>query len=309
MGFLQQGQWHSDMSFATDKKGDFVRRDSQFRHWVKRDGSSEFAAEANRYHLYVSYACPWASRTLIMRAVKGLQHCIDVTVVEPLMLENGWEFSEGGEPVMGKCFLYELYQFADPAYSGRVTVPVLWDKKNQTIVNNESADIMRMMNSEWQEFASSDVDYAPKEMLKEIDEINQYVYDNVNNGVYRCGFAVTQAAYDRAFDRLFAALDSLEERLSERPYLLGSRLTEADWRLFVTLIRFDVVYVGHFKCNRQRIADYPHLTRYLHELLQYPGVAETVHFDHIKQHYYGSHRHINPSGIVPKGPGLGLACR
>jgi putative glutathione S-transferase len=259
-----------------------------------------------RYHLYVSLACPWAHRTLIFRALKGLDNAISVSIVDPLMLEDGWAFSDfpGCVPdtVNHARYLREVYAKADSRYSGRVTVPVLWDRETGTIVNNESSEIVRMLNSEFEDIARLHEDYYPQPLRAEIDAVNQLVYKNINNGVYRCGFATTQEAYDGAFDALFSALDELEARLDRSRYLVGDRITEADWRLFPTLVRFDAVYYGHFKCNLRRIGDYPNLSNYLRDLYQVPGIAETVDMSHIKRHYYASHRHINPTGIVPKGP-------
>lgn len=306
MGLLIDGRWHDQWYDTKASGGAFVRSASRFRQWVRADGSTPFRPEVGRYHLYVSYACPWAHRTLIVRALKRLEDVITVSVVEPLMLANGWELPPGADPLNGVRFLHEIYTKADPLYSGRVTVPVLWDRETGTIVNNESAEIIRMLNGEFDAFGDATLDLYPEALRGEIDAINEFVYDRVNNGVYKAGFATSPDKYEAAFDALFAALDSLEGRLSRQRYLIGSVLTEADWRLFTTLVRFDAVYVGHFKCNLRRIADYPHLSGYLRELYQVPGVRETVHFDHIKRHYYGSHATINPTGIVPKGPALDL---
>jgi len=295
-------------------KGEFVRSVSKFRNWVTRDGSAGpgdvggFIAEPGRYHLYVSYACPWAHRTLIIRVLKGLEDVISVSVVHPLMPAESWIFGEypgATEDHVNKAgYLYENYLKADPAFDGLVTVPVLWDKKRQTIVNNESSEIIRMLNSEFDEFGNSDVDFYPQALREEIDAINKPVYDNVNNGVYRAGFATTQEVYNSAYDRLFNTLDELETRLSRQRYLAGEQITEADWRLFTTLVRFDAVYYNHFKTNKKRLIDYPNLWAYTRELYQVPGVAETVNMDHIKYHYFASHRSINPAGIVPKGPDI-----
>jgi putative glutathione S-transferase len=312
MGLLVDGVWKDQWYDTASTGGRFVRTTTRFRNWVTPDGSpgpsgeAGFAAERGRYHLYVSLACPWAHRTLIFRKLKRLEDVISVSVVEPLMGTQGWVFGEGAttDTVNGKTKLSEVYLLADPHFTGRVTVPVLWDKKRRSIVNNESAEIIRMLNSAFDALTEAKTDYYPAELREEIDAINARVYDNVNNGVYRAGFASTQAAYEEAFLALFATLDDLEQRLSRQRYLVGSRLTEADWRLFTTLVRFDAVYVGHFKCNLRRIADYPNLSNYLRELYQVPGVAETVSIDHIKRHYYASHRQINPSGIVPLGPEL-----
>ncbi len=299
------------------KNGEFIRWESGFRHWVTPDGSpgpsgeGGFPAAPDRYHLYVSYACPWAHRTLILRALKGLDELISVSVVHPLMPPESWVFGEypGATPdqVHGFDKLLQLYAHSAPGFDGVVTVPVLYDKQRQTIVNNESAEIVRMLNSAFDAWGNADLDLYPAELRAEIDAINALVYENINNGVYRSGFATTQAAYEDAFDKLFATLDQLEARLATQRYLVGERLTEADWRLFTTLVRFDPVYHGHFKCNRQRLVDYPNLWAYTRELYQVPGIAETVNMDHIKRHYYGSHQHINPTGIVPKGPELDFA--
>ena len=302
MGLLVDGVWQDRWYDTASSGGRFVRKASQFRNRVTADGSSGFKAEANRYHLYVSYACPWAHRTLIFRVLKRLQDVISVSVVEPLMLENGWELAPEADPVNGARFLHEIYTRAQTDYSGRVTVPVLWDRVTGTIVCNESAEIIRMFNDAFADLGASDVDYYPGPLREEIDSLNALIYDTVNNGVYRAGFATTQDAYKEAFEALFASLDRLEDRLGRRRYLLGNQLTEADWRLFTTLLRFDPVYVGHFKCNRRRLVDYPNLWDYTRDLYQVPGVADTVHFDHIKRHYYGSHRTINPTGVVPSGP-------
>ncbi len=248
-------------------------------------------------------ACPWAHRTLIFRKLKKLEDMISVSVVDPLMLEEGWTFAEP-DPINGAKRLYEVYLAADPTYTGRVTVPVLWDKKRKTIVSNESTEIIRMFNSAFDGVGAAKGDFYPEALRQEIDAINAEIYDKVNNGVYKAGFATTQQIYEQAFDTLFSTLDALEEKLSHQRYLVGNSLTEADWRLFITLVRFDAVYVGHFKCNLRRIADYPHLSNYLRELYQVPGVAETVNMDHIKTHYYGSHKTINPTGVIPKGPEL-----
>jgi len=313
MGLLVDGQWQ-DRWYETEKHGgEFVRQESRFRHWVTADGSAGpsgeggFAAEPGRYHLFVSLACPWAHRALVFRRLKGLEKVIGVTVVEPLMLENGWELGQAARatcPLPGIRYLYELYLAVDPRMSGRVTVPVLWDQQRNTIVSNESAEIIRMFNSAFNAFSDQATDYYPEELRAEIDSINERVYESVNNGVYRAGFATSQAAYEAAFERLFATLDWLESRLSQQRFLLDSGITEADWRLFTTLVRFDAVYYGHFKTNLRRIEDYPHLSEYLRDLYQQPGVADTVDFEHIKVHYYGSHKNLNPPGIVPRGPKL-----
>ena len=310
MGKLIDGVWH-DVGYDTKKTGGrFVRRESQFRNWVTADGSSGFAAEPGRYHLYVSLACPWAHRTLIYRRLKRLEAVIPVSVVHWHMAENGWEFGAGdhdgsdctGDRLGGRSYLHQLYSDAEADYTGRVTVPVLWDTRTHTIVNNESAEIIRMFNSAFDAWGDAGLDLYPADLRGEIDALNETVFLKVNNGVYRAGFATSQAAYEEAFDDLFATLDELEAGLARRRYLLGDRLTEADWRLFTTLLRFDPVYYGHFKCNQRRLAEYPNLWAYTRELYQVPGVAETVNFRHIKHHYYVSHRTINPTGIVPKGP-------
>ncbi len=293
-------------------KGEFIRTTSGFRNWVTPDGSAGpsgdggFAAEANRYHLYVSYACPWAHRTLIYRALKGLNDIISVSVVHPLMPAESWVFGEypgaTEDHVHGTKYLYENYRHADPDFDGVVTVPALWDKKRDTLVNNESSEIIRMLNSAFDHLTGNQLDFYPESLRAEIDAINEPIYDNVNNGVYRCGFARSQQAYDQAFDRLFDTLDMLEQRLAKQRYLVSKQITEADWRLFPTLVRFDPVYVGHFKTNRQRLVDYPNLWGYTRELYQVPGIAETVNMDHIKYHYYASHESVNPTRIVPRGP-------
>lgn len=304
MGLLVDGQWH-DKWYDTKKHGGrFVRSESQFRSTIEKGG--EFEPESGRYHLYVSYACPWAHRALIFRKLKGLEPHIDVSVVKPLMVENGWEFGEAplNEPLYGLDFMYELYLKADSNYSGRVTVPVLWDKKKQTIVNNESAEIIRIFNSSFNELTGNTEDFYPQQLRSDIDSVNEWVYHSINNGVYKSGFATTQDAYEEAFDELFTALDRVESILSKQRYLAGNQITEADWRLFTTLVRFDAVYFGHFKTNKKRIVDYPAMWNYLRELYQYPGVKETVVMDHIKTHYYASHKTINPTQVVPKGPDI-----
>jgi putative glutathione S-transferase len=302
MGVLVEGEW-LDRGYDTAKTGGaFVREESGFRDTVTADGSSGFPAEPGRYHLYVSFACPWAHRTLIFRKLKRLDAVIGMTAVEPLMLEEGWTFSEAGEPLYGKRRLHEIYTLAVPRYSGRVTVPVLWDKARRTIVNNESAEIIRMLNSAFDRWAAPG-DYYPEPLRAEIDSINGRVYDEVNNGVYKSGFATKQSIYESAVERLFSALDWLEERLEAGSgWLVGKRLTEADIRLFTTLIRFDAVYYGHFKCNRRHVYEYRNLWDLVRRIRALPGVAETIDLDQIKRHYYGSHRHINPTGIVPVGP-------
>ncbi|MDQ6976156.1 MAG: glutathione S-transferase family protein [Mariprofundaceae bacterium] len=300
MGMLIDGQWEKDDGKWASKDGLFRRVQSTFRC---RIGDAQFPAEKNRYHLYVSLACPWAHRALIFRKLKGLDAMVPITIVHPHMLEDGWVFDKP-DPLYGFTHVHQLYSKADPHYSGRVSVPILWDSMQQTIVCNESAEIIRIFNTAFDALTGNTDDYYPIELQSEIDAINTFIYDGINNGVYKCGFATTQAAYDEAFMRLFAALDSIEERLEKQRYLLGNRISEADWRLFTTLIRFDTVYVGHFKCNRNRIADMPNLWGYLRDLYQQPNIAETVNFSHMKEHYYYSHAAINPTRIVPKGPSM-----
>lgn len=303
MGYLLNGVWHDGWYDTTKTGGEFVRSEAAFRNHITADGASGFRAEPGRYHLYVSLACPWAHRTLIFRKLKRLEDALSVSVVEPVMSTEGWAFSDAlPDHVNGFSYLHQLYTTARPAYSGRVTVPVLWDKRGATIVNNESAEIIRMLNAEFRDHVPIGHDYYPAHLRAQVDEINAFVYANVNNGVYRCGFAGTQDAYEAAAKRLFDALDELEARLSRTRYLAGGTLSEADWRLFTTLVRFDAVYHGHFKCNLRRIEDYANLAGFLRELYQVPGIAETVSLDHTKRHYYISHPHINPSRIVPVGP-------
>ena len=316
MGLLIDGVWHDEWYDTAATGGRFVRPEASFRNWVTADGAAGptgtggFPAEPDRYHLYVSLACPWAHRTLILRRLKGLEKMVSLSVVDPLMAENGWAFGDAPgtipDTVNGARYLHEIYSRADPTYTGRATVPVLWDRGRRTIVSNESADIIRMFNSAFDGLGATPADYCPERLRAEIDAVNGFVYEKINNGVYRAGFATTQAAHEEAVTALFAALDDLEERLRVNRFLAGADFTEADIRLFTTLIRFDVVYVGHFKCNIRRIADYPHLSGYLRDIYQMPGIADTVDFDHIKQHYYRSHRTINPTGIVPLGPQLDL---
>ncbi len=311
MGLLVEGKWQDKWYDTKSTGGRFVRRESQFREWVTADGSSGFKAEPNRYHLYVSLACPWAHCTLILRKLKNLEGVISLSIVDPLMEENGWEFSDYpgsiSDSLNGSQYLHQIYTTAKPDYTGRVTVPVLWDKEKKTIVNNESSEIILMLNSEFDEFGNSTQDFCPPELRDEIDQINEVVYRNINNGVYKCGFATTQQAYEEAFNNLFSTLDQIENILSKKRYLVGDKLTLADWRLFTTLLRFDSVYYTHFKCNLRRIEEYPHISNYLRELYQYPGVQETVNFKHIKEHYFKSHKTINPTGIVPSGPELDLS--
>ncbi len=317
MGMLVDGQWHDVWYDTKSSGGKFIREDAQFRHWVTADGSAGpsgeggFAAEAGRYHLYVSLACPWAHRALIMRELKGLQNIIDVSVVSPYMLSEGWTFNtdEGstGDRLHGLDFHHQVYTRAQPDYSGRVTVPVLWDRERNTIVNNESAEIIRMLNGAFNALTGNDDDYYPQDLHGEIDAWNKRVYPAINNGVYRAGFATSQEAYEEAYRELFAELDHIEQHLARHRFLAGSRLSEADIRLFTTLIRFDAVYHGHFKCNRQRLEDFPSLAGYVRDIYQLPGVADTVDFHHIKTHYYASHGNINPTGVVPAGPDIDYA--
>jgi glutathionyl-hydroquinone reductase len=305
MGYLLEGRWKDGWYDTGRTGGDFVRPEAQFRGGVTADGSSGYPAQAGRYHLYVSLACPWAHRTLILRRLKRLEGAISVSVVEPVLSSEGWAFSDAlPDPLHGFSHLHQLYTKTQPGYTGRVTVPVLWDRHSGRIVNNESAEIIRMLNSEFPAHGADGNDYYPAALRGDIDVINAQVYDNVNNGVYRCGFAGTQAAYEAAVRRLFHALDALDERLARSRFLVGNTVTEADWRLFTTLIRFDAVYYGHFKCNLRHVDDYPNLSGYVRDLYQTPGIADTVDFDHIKRHYYMSHEHINPSRIVPLGPVL-----
>ena len=314
MGLLQEGKWVDQWYDTKSTNGRFVRKAPQFRNWVTADGAAGpsgkggFKAEPGRYHLYVSLACPWAHRTLILRALKGLEKMISVSIVHWYMAENGWTFDVGDgvvpDTVNGAQFLHQVYTQAKPDYSGRVTVPVLWDKHTKTIVSNESPEIIRMFNSAFDEVGAAQGDYYPEHLRSEIDALNDRIYTTVNNGVYRCGFATTQAAYEEAITPLFDTLDWLEDILSQKRYLTGAQITEADWRLFTTLVRFDPVYVGHFKCNIRRIADYLNLSNYLRDLYQQPGIAGTVNMEHIKRHYYESHTSINPSRVVPKGPDI-----
>lgn len=316
MGMLVEGKWVDKWYDTESTGGEFVRSEAGFRNWVTADGrpgpsgKGGFKAEPGRYHLYVSLACPWAHRTLILRKLKGLEDKITVSVVNPFMGEHGWTFEPADDVVPDalhhSSYLHELYRHARTDYTGRVTVPVLWDRHSDTIVNNESAEIIRMLNNAFDGVGAPPKDYAPQDLLPEIDAINERVLQTVNNGVYRAGFATSQAAYETAVTALFASLDELEQRLATQRYLVGNQVTEADWRLFTTLIRFDAVYHGHFKCNIRRIVDYPNLWAYTRELYQWPGVADTVNFEHIKRHYYASHHMINPTRIVPVGPKLDL---
>jgi glutathionyl-hydroquinone reductase len=314
MGLLVDGVWQDEQHSARTPDGRFVRPTTRFRNWVTEDGGpgptgeGGFAAARGRYHLYVALPCPWAHRTVIMRMLKGLEDVVSMSVLEPLYGPHGWRFgtSPGTSPdsVNGASELAEIYLRADPRYTGRVSVPALWDKERRTIVNNESAEIIRMLNGAFGRFTNVRTDYCPPALREEIDRVNALVYENVNNGVYRAGFATAQEAYEEAFRALFRVLDELEQRLERQRYLVGRDITEADWRLFTTLVRFDAVYYSHFKCNLRRIIDYPNLSNYLRDLYQQGGVAATVNMDHIKRHYYGSQRHVNPTGIVPLGPEL-----
>lgn len=313
MGLLVDGKWHDEWNY-NDDEGKFQRDESKFRNWITPDGSpgptgeGGFKAEPDRYHLYVSYACPWASRALIMRNIKELEDMITLSVVNPLMAENGWTFeSDEGvipDPIIDADYLHQIYTHVEPTYSGRVTVPVLYDKKQDTIVNNESSEIIRMLNSAFDEVGAKEGNYASEELLSEIDKWNDKIYDAVNNGVYKAGFATSQEVYEEEVKNLFEELDELESELENKRFLIGDEPTEADWRLFPTLVRFDSVYYGHFKCNLKRLVDYKNLWRYTRELYNWPGVKSTVNFKHIKEHYYRSHKQINPTGIVPKGPEL-----
>ncbi len=312
MGLLVEGQWQDKWYDTEENQGQFVRSAAQFRNWVTVDGAagptgrSGFKAEAGRYHLYVSLACPWANRTLIFRKIKGLEEIISLSVVHWYMGEDGWTFADGngviGDPIVNAKYLREVYLKANNIYSGRVTVPVLWDKQTNTIVSNESSEIIRMFNSAFDGLGAISGDYYPEPLREEIDALNQRIYESVNNGVYKAGFATSQAAYEGALIALFETLDWLEEKLETSRYLLGKQITEADWRLFTTLIRFDPVYVGHFKTNLKRLIDYPNLWAYTRDLYQHEGIAKLINMDHIKKHYYGSHKTINPTGIIPLGP-------
>lgn len=304
MGLLVNGQWQDKWYDTKSEGGRFKRQDSIFRHWISKDG--DFQPESGRYHLYVSMACPWAHRTLIFRKLKGLEEHISVSVVHPDMLSEGWEFraDQGAfrDDLYGFQFAHQIYTKAKPDYTGRVTVPILWDKQTQTIVNNESSEIIRMFNSEFNELTGNTLDFYPSHLQGDINRINERIYHTVNNGVYKCGFATTQEAYEEAYGELFNTLDWLNQHLSSHRYLLGDELTEADWRLFTTLVRFDSVYVGHFKTNKKRIVDYPEIWDYLKALYQMEGIEETVNIEQIKRHYYYSHTMINPSQVIPVGP-------
>ena len=309
MGMLVGGRWSDDWYDTRSSGGEFIRAESQFRDRITSDGSSGYRAEAGRYHLYVSLACPWAHRTMIFRRLKGLEQALSVSIVDPFMGSDGWTFSAREacipDSVNGATYLREIYLLARPDYSGRATVPVLWDTKTRIIVNNESSEIIRMLNREFDEFATRTLpDMYPEDLRAEIDRWNELVYRTVNNGVYRAGFATVQEKYENAVQALFSTMDLLDRHLAENRYLCGSRLTEADWRLFTTLVRFDPVYHGHFKCNLRRLIDYPNLWAYVRDLYQMPGVADTVNFTHIKEHYYRSHVTINPTRIVPLGPAV-----
>jgi len=314
MGLLIDGKWHDQWYDTASTGGRFKREESKFRNWITADGSAGpsgrggFKAEPNRYHLYVSYACPWSHRTLIFRSLKGLEKLISLSVTHWHMGDHGWAFASDREgatdPVCGARYVYEIYQQADPGHNGRASVPVLWDKHQNCIVSNESSDIIRMFNSAFDGAGAVDGDYYPAKLRKEVDTLNRRIYETVNNGVYKAGFATTQQAYEEAVDPLFESLHWLDRLLADRRYLTGSTLTEADWRLFPTLVRFDPVYFVHFKCNKRRIVDYLNLWPYLCDLYQHPGIAETVRMDHIKPHYYVSHKTINPAGIVPVGPAM-----
>ena len=312
MGLLVEGKWQDKWYDTSKTGGAFEREQAKLRNWVTHDGragpSGEggFKAESGRYHLYVSLACPWAHRTLIFRKLKSLDDHISVSVVSPDMLDQGWTFNENegssGDHLFQSTYLHQVYTRNNKDYTGRVTVPILWDKQLNKIVSNESSEIIRMMNSAFDDITGNSLDFYPKSLRENIDIINDKVYNCVNNGVYRCGFATSQSAYAKAYTSLFSALDDIENILSETLFLCGGTITEADWRLFTTLIRFDSVYHGHFKCNKQRIEDYPNISNYLRHLYQWPGVAETVNFEHIKRHYYFSHTNINPTQVVPVGP-------
>lgn len=318
MGLLIDGVWH-DQWYDTNKSGGkFEREVAQLRNWITVDGEpgpsgrGGFPAEAGRYHLYVSLACPWAHRTLIFRSLKGLEDLITVSVVSPDMRGEGWTFDtknhSTGDDLFNSQYLHQIYTRNKSDYSGRVTVPVLWDKKSQCIVSNESSEIIRMLNDAFNHLTGNTLDFYPEHQREEIDELNRLVYDNINNGVYRAGFATTQNAYEDAYVSLFNALNTIENRLGRQRYLVGNQITEADWRLFTTLIRFDSVYFGHFKCNRQMIEDFPNLSNYVRELYQQSGVSSTVDFYHIKRHYYYSHTTINPTQVVPVGPVIDYQC-
>lgn len=309
MGLLVDGVWHDEWYNTEDNDGKFIREDAQFRDWISKDG--KFQPEAGRYHLYVCLACPWASRCLMMRKLKGLEEIISLSVVNPVMLEHGWTFEDGpgviADPIIDADYMHEIYTHVDPTYSGRVTVPVLYDKKTDTIVNNESSDIIRMMNTAFDEIGATPGDYYPADLRDEINDINDYVYDHVNNGVYKAGFATEQQVYEKEAQNVDDALAKLNDRLEHQDYLVGDQLTEADIRLFTTLIRFEHVYFGHFKCNLHHLTEYPHLWEYTKRIYNYENLADTVNFDHIQTHYYKSHTMINPNQIIPAGPDLDLS--
>lgn len=317
MGLLVDGNWQDKWYDTKSTGGRFVRKESQFRNWITKDGQAGpsgeagFKAEKGRYHLYISLACPWASRVLMVRALKGLEDMISLSIVHPHMLENGWTFADYPgvikDPVIDANYLHQIYTHVDPHYTGRVTVPVLYDLEKDTIVNNESSDIIRMFNEAFDDLGAKEGNFYPEELQAEIDEINDYVYPNINNGVYKTGFATKQEVYEEEVNNVFTALDKLEERLEDNDYLVGNQFTEADIRLFTTLIRFDKVYFGHFKCNIRQLVDYPNLWEYTRRIYNMDGVKDTVNFDHIQQHYYYSHNTINPNGIVPVGPELDLS--
>lgn len=309
MGLLVDGVWHDEWYNTEDNDGKFIREDAQFRDWISKDG--KFQPEAGRYHLYVCLACPWASRCLMMRKLKGLEEIISLSVVNPVMLEHGWTFEDGpgviADPIIDADYMHEIYTHVDPTYSGRVTVPVLYDKKTDTIVNNESSDIIRMMNTAFDEIGATPGDYYPADLRDEINAINDYVYDHVNNGVYKAGFATEQQVYEKEAQHVDDALAKLNDRLENQDYLVGDQLTEADIRLFTTLIRFEHVYFGHFKCNLHHLTEYPHLWEYTKRIYNYGNLADTVDFEHIQTHYYKSHTMINPNQIIPAGPNLDLS--
>lgn len=302
MGLIVDGKWVDQWYDTKNNQGEFKRQESRFRNTISNESDNPYQPEAGRYHLYVSLACPWAHRTLIFRTLKQLEDIISVSIVKPEMLENGWEFGKDGDPLYQNEFVYQLYLQAAPDYQGRVTVPVLWDKKTKTIVNNESSEIIRILNTAFNELTGNTDDYYPEALRPEIDDINEKIYHTINNGVYKAGFATSQEAYNSAYDELFASLDWLENHLATNRYLVGERLTEADWRLFTTLIRFDAVYHGHFKCNRNKLSEFHHISNYVRELYQFGNVASTVDLEYSKIHYYASHKTINPTLIVPKGP-------
>jgi len=307
MGLLVEGVWQDKWYDTKKSGGKFVRTEAQFRNFIQNE--SDFTPDTGRYHLYVSLACPWAHRTLIYRSLKDLNNHISVSVVNPYMLENGWTFEENfpgttGDHLFSQQYLYQIYLKANPTYSGRVTVPVLWDKKNQTIVSNESSEIIRMFNYSFNKLTGNNLDFYPEKFQKKIDEINDFTYHNINNGVYKVGFATKQSVYEEELDKLFKALDQIEEMLKQNSYLLADEILECDLRLFPTLLRFDPVYVGHFKCNKKRIIDYPNISRYLQSIKSNSKIKPTINIDHIKTHYYGSHPTINPNGIIPTGPDI-----